>query len=450
MVLLRRHFVPNPVPFSETGFVPPCKLILVLHTRYDVNNRLVGKLLDPDGVGEQGTSEEYYAYDGDQILLRFEGSELSDLKSRYLWAPAVDLLLSDEKLTGPSTPGDIYWALGDNLNTVRDIARYNSGTDTTSIVNHRVYDAYGKLTSETAPTVDLIFSFTGRFFDEATGLQNNLNRSFDPVVGRWLSEDPSEFAAGDSNLYRYIGNEPSAGIDPTGCDPYSNLPPGYPRPSVNLPPGVEIPDRFAPMPGDDCLIVMDTPVFRPMTPLPDPELEGPSIGPLTDEQLLILELRSDAKYGRLPSQRVAAADRILAWNWAHYRVGALERFLTDLFRPQNFEPGIGGTTIAEQATMGVLGSAGIVRGAFRARSAPGPNLTPEKERAIQSLEQRIAEHQQKLADYINNPDAFDNQAYLQRAPTPEIRQRIIEGRIRNLERQIRAFQDAIKRILGGG
>jgi YD repeat-containing protein len=139
--------------------------------QYDVNERLVGKILDPDGEGEEEATEEYYAYDqtpfstrenASQMLFRFEGSEVSDLKSRYLWAPVVDLLLSEEKLTGPSTPGDIYWALGDNLNTVRDIARYNPATDTTTIVNHRVFDAFGNITDESNSAVDLVFAFTGR------------------------------------------------------------------------------------------------------------------------------------------------------------------------------------------------------------------------------------------------------------------------------------------------
>ena len=198
---------------------------------YDTRNRLVGKILDPDGAGEEGTSEEYYAYEenlpspaygrgaggeGDQILLRFDGSETSDLVDRYLWAPAVDLLLSDEKLTGPSTPGTIYWTLGDNLNTVRDIALYNSGNDTTTIQNHRVYNAYGKLTSESNSAVNLLFGFTGRLFDESTGLQNNLNRWYDPLVGRWMSEDPKGFAAGDQNLYRYVNNGPTNATDPSG------------------------------------------------------------------------------------------------------------------------------------------------------------------------------------------------------------------------------------------
>ena len=138
------------------------------------------------------------------------------MRNRYLWAPAVDLLLSDEKLTAPDEPGEIYWTLGDNLNTIRDIARYNPVTDVTTIVNHRVFDAFGNMTDESDPDVDLLFSFTGRLFDESTGLQNNLNRWYDPATGRWLSEDPIGFAPGDANLYRYVGNSPATQTDPSG------------------------------------------------------------------------------------------------------------------------------------------------------------------------------------------------------------------------------------------
>ena len=53
-------------------------------------------------------------------------------------------------------------------------------------------------------------------FDNATGLQNNLNRWYDPAVGRWLSQDPIGFDAGDGNLYRYVENAPTIEIDPTG------------------------------------------------------------------------------------------------------------------------------------------------------------------------------------------------------------------------------------------
>jgi hypothetical protein len=39
---------------------------------------------------------------------------------------------------------------------------------------------------------------------------------FDPSVGRWLQVDPSFFEGGDSNLYRYTGNDPTNAEDPSG------------------------------------------------------------------------------------------------------------------------------------------------------------------------------------------------------------------------------------------
>jgi RHS repeat-associated protein len=42
------------------------------------------------------------------------------------------------------------------------------------------------------------------------------NRYYNPAIGRWLSEDPIGFAAGDVNLNRFVGNAPTNAIDPTG------------------------------------------------------------------------------------------------------------------------------------------------------------------------------------------------------------------------------------------
>ncbi len=41
-------------------------------------------------------------------------------------------------------------------------------------------------------------------------------RYYSPARGRFISEDPSGFAAGDSNLYRYVDNQPTCATDPTG------------------------------------------------------------------------------------------------------------------------------------------------------------------------------------------------------------------------------------------
>jgi hypothetical protein len=39
---------------------------------------------------------------------------------------------------------------------------------------------------------------------------------YDPTVGRWSTLDPMLFQAGDANLYRYVGNDPSSETDPSG------------------------------------------------------------------------------------------------------------------------------------------------------------------------------------------------------------------------------------------
>jgi RHS repeat-associated protein len=96
------------------------------------------------------------------------------------------------------------------------------------------YDNLGRLTSinrgysrvETNAAVDLIFGYTGKQLDDATGLQHNLFRWYDSALGQWLSEDPLGFEAGDENLKRYVGNEQVRFLDPTGLwqEPPSSFP----------------------------------------------------------------------------------------------------------------------------------------------------------------------------------------------------------------------------------
>ena len=164
---------------------------------------------------------------------------LESLSHRYLWQPdAVDQLLADEQLL-PSTAGrgaggngrqgrdkghdltasgTVVWALGDNLGTVRDLAVYDQTTGVTTMANHRVYDSYGNLKSQTNAAVDCLFGFTGRPFDNTTGLQNNLNCWYDPIVAGWMSQDPIGFLSGTTNLYCYCGNSPTNATDPTGLE----------------------------------------------------------------------------------------------------------------------------------------------------------------------------------------------------------------------------------------
>ena len=171
---------------------------------------------DADG---NGTFEEthHWIYDANQPVLQFDGDTASDLSHRYLWGPAVDQLLADETADNGG-PEDILWPLTDWQGSLRHLAQYNASTDTTTVANEKFYDAYGNVTSESNSSVDTVFGWTGRFFDDDTGLQWNLNRWYDPKTGRWLSEDPIGFEARDPNLYRYVGNSPGMGVDPDGLE----------------------------------------------------------------------------------------------------------------------------------------------------------------------------------------------------------------------------------------
>ena len=222
---------------------------------YDAFNRWIGETITP----ASGTATQTrFVYDGKQIVMQFDGAAsgdltAADLSHRYLWGPAVDQLLADEQVTnGLSQQGNVVWTLGDNQNTIRDLAIYDHGTNTTTVVNHRVFSAYGELLSQTNPSAaDCLFAYTGRplsRFSEnvttggVTGLQNNLNRWYDAITARWLGQDPKGFAAGDRNLYRYVGNSPTNAADPTGLIMLSSTPSYvlHPGESVTLTPGSTI------------------------------------------------------------------------------------------------------------------------------------------------------------------------------------------------------------------
>ena len=92
-----------------------------------------------------------------------------------------------------------------------------SGT-TTAVVDHIIYNAYGKVTSESNPTDGCLFGFTGLPFDKSSGFNMSQTRPYDPATGRWDGPDRDRFTAGDTNLYRYCGNSPTNATDPSGLD----------------------------------------------------------------------------------------------------------------------------------------------------------------------------------------------------------------------------------------
>jgi uncharacterized protein RhaS with RHS repeats len=52
-------------------------------------------------------------------------------------------------------------------------------------------------------------------YEETVGL-SVVRDNYSPDLGRFISRDPLGYAAGDINLYRFVGNGPYGGLDPMG------------------------------------------------------------------------------------------------------------------------------------------------------------------------------------------------------------------------------------------
>jgi RHS repeat-associated protein len=108
---------------------------------------------------------------------------------------------------------DAAWLLTDHLGSVVSV------TDNSGVLQDTIrYDGYGNITSESASSWGGRYKWTGREQDTETGFQYNRARYYEAGTGRWTSQDPMAFEAGDSNLYRYTNNSFTNATDPSGKD----------------------------------------------------------------------------------------------------------------------------------------------------------------------------------------------------------------------------------------
>jgi RHS repeat-associated protein len=241
-----------------------------------------GNRIEQSVATSGGTTVTKYAQDGwDPALAGSTGNSnwnvwadltnASAMQTRYLRGDEVDQIFARI-----SSGGTAAFLLTDHLGSVVGVTN-SSGSLTDTIV----YDAYGNITSESSPTNGGVYKYTGREFDATTGLQYNRARYYDPTVGRWISQDPMGFDAGDSNLYRYVENAPTIATDPSGFQvgpsdggqskgmyPPFTLPEPGPYPSV---PGMPLNNGLNPI------------VFHPTTPpqgqiIPNPIDGGTTAG----------------------------------------------------------------------------------------------------------------------------------------------------------------------------
>jgi uncharacterized protein RhaS with RHS repeats len=104
---------------------------------------------------------------------------------------------------------------------------------------------------------------------------------------------------------------------------------------------------------------------------------------------------------------------------------------------------------AEAAAAGYPSYAAMVaaeRAAARAAAAvaalASTSFCKKPKDPCKGLRDQLNEHIKKLTDYIGNPDGFDNKGHLKK--NPGRRDQIIDGRIRDIQGQIKNFQKMLE------
>jgi RHS repeat-associated protein len=203
---------------------------------YDLNGNTTNKT--------NGTSQTNYVYDVEDRLTRVEDGQGSVIAEYYydpfgrrLWKEVDGVktyfLYSDEGLiaeydstgtelrtygyapdsqwtTDPlfqKVGSDYYWYQNDHLGTPQKLIASNG-----LVVWAGTYDSFGNCQIE-MEGIENNFRFPGQYYDQETNLHYNLNRYYDPKLGRYLRTDP--FGQG-LNLYAYVFNNPVSWIDPLG------------------------------------------------------------------------------------------------------------------------------------------------------------------------------------------------------------------------------------------
>jgi RHS repeat-associated protein len=196
---------------------------------YDLNNHLTGAVetngattlaqatyvydaldnrIEADDYTSTGgvTTVTRFAYDGDNVL-----ADLDSTNRLLTWRVYGDD--TNQLVARESAAGAVAWYLTDREGSVRNLVDAN-GTLQDTIA----YDPFGSITSESAASFGDRYKYTAEQWDGVVKLQYNGGRYYDPFTQRWTSQDPIGFDAGDANLHRYAGNNPTNLSDPTGMD----------------------------------------------------------------------------------------------------------------------------------------------------------------------------------------------------------------------------------------
>jgi RHS repeat-associated protein len=204
---------------------------------YDTENRMTGvtagpvtttEAYDPLGrIRARITSASpivYYLMDGEgHVVAEYSNNGLQSAGGnpaapplrRFMFVPGQDQPISWWEGSTKPTPN---WLLSDREGSVIAWAP-SSGVVTSSPGGTVSYGPYGEPSTWNMPA----YGYTGQFVYPELQLYYYKARLYSPALGRFLQTDPVGYDAGDTNLYAYVGDDPTDRTDPTGRCPECEL-----------------------------------------------------------------------------------------------------------------------------------------------------------------------------------------------------------------------------------
>lgn len=197
---------------------------------YDVlHRRMQKKITDFSDHNKSYTRK--FIYNGENILVELDKD--NNLLARYTHSPLRpdDVLGVQVTPLGASSAGIAhqsgkYFYLKDHLGTISEISDVYG-----DVIQKYEYSAYGKLFAirdkngndvTTNPIINNTFTFTGREFDQESGLYYYRARYYDANTGRFMQKDldPGKISesATVNNKYVYSGNSPTLYTDSSGMN----------------------------------------------------------------------------------------------------------------------------------------------------------------------------------------------------------------------------------------
>jgi RHS repeat-associated protein len=157
----------------------------------------------------------YYVSDGEKPILEYTST--GAIAGKNVYGKGIDeILMRTDPLVNSGQP---FYYQDDHEGSVTHLTNASG-----AVIETYRYDAFGKPTingnsSITSSPLGNRFMFTGREYISQFGIYEYRARTYHPGLGRFMSEDPKGFDAGDYNLFRYCHNDPEDLTDPMGLSP---------------------------------------------------------------------------------------------------------------------------------------------------------------------------------------------------------------------------------------